>query len=351
MDSFSLEGLETTSLSAPPPPPPQPATAEVPTIDLDFGAPAPATQAAAPVEAPVLDIGDFAPPTASAPVPDIALDIPVATPEPAPPVAEIDLGFAAPAPAPAEVAQPVELVAELPIPAMEVEMPAAPAGSPFVTETMAELYLQQGHRDEALRVYRALLESKPDDAGLRAKVESLEAPPMPAAAVGGPTIREVLILIAQRRPGYRPEGSNGAAHADQVGYVADAAPSAAYESAPDAGSRPIDLLGALWGNVEPDPAEEGAAIMLAMAFADLNGIENGGAPALDLSGAAAASTARPSVAVPAPTAPPSSFSFDKFFSPRVTAEHAAQASGAAAKAESREDVAQFTRWLEGLKQQ
>ena len=134
-------------------------------------------------------------------------------------------------------------------------------------------------------------------------------------------------------------------------HTEHAAPEAGYEPAPEAGSRPVDSLGALWGNAEPDPAEEGAAMMLAMAFADLNGMENGGAPGLDLSAAAAATSARPSVAVPAPTAPPSSFSFDKFFSQRVTAEHAAQASGAAAKPESREDVAQFTRWLEGLKQQ
>ncbi|HXO86833.1 MAG TPA: tetratricopeptide repeat protein, partial [Gemmatimonadales bacterium] len=41
---------------------------------------------------------------------------------------------------------------------------------PVVTETMAELYLKQGHRDEALKVYRALLEQRPHDSSLRAKV-------------------------------------------------------------------------------------------------------------------------------------------------------------------------------------
>jgi hypothetical protein len=52
-------------------------------------------------------------------------------------------------------------------------------------------------------------------------------------------------------------------------------------------------------------------------------------------------------------ATPASFSFDKFFSQRVTAEHAAQSAKPGvpgAPAESREDVAQFTQWLEGLKQ-
>lgn len=50
---------------------------------------------------------------------------------------------------------------------------AAPP-SPFVTETMAELYLQQGFRDEALSVYRQLLAQNPDDKGLAERVMHLE---------------------------------------------------------------------------------------------------------------------------------------------------------------------------------
>ncbi|MBI5601506.1 MAG: tetratricopeptide repeat protein [Gemmatimonadetes bacterium] len=46
--------------------------------------------------------------------------------------------------------------------------------SPFVTETMAELYLQQGFRDEALNVYRQLLAQNPDDQGLAERVKHLE---------------------------------------------------------------------------------------------------------------------------------------------------------------------------------
>ena len=46
--------------------------------------------------------------------------------------------------------------------------------SPFVTETMAELYLQQGFRDEALNVYRQLLAQNPDDHGLAERVRNLE---------------------------------------------------------------------------------------------------------------------------------------------------------------------------------
>ena len=52
--------------------------------------------------------------------------------------------------------------------------PASPPPAAFVTETMAELYLQQGFLDDALTVYRQLLEQSPDDVALRERVEQLE---------------------------------------------------------------------------------------------------------------------------------------------------------------------------------
>ena len=45
---------------------------------------------------------------------------------------------------------------------------------PFVNETMAQLYLQQGYRALALNVYRQLIESRPDEPRLRAKLKELE---------------------------------------------------------------------------------------------------------------------------------------------------------------------------------
>jgi len=44
---------------------------------------------------------------------------------------------------------------------------------PVLTETMAELYLKQGHQQDALRVYQALLAQRPSDAKLKSKVEQL----------------------------------------------------------------------------------------------------------------------------------------------------------------------------------
>jgi len=44
---------------------------------------------------------------------------------------------------------------------------------PVLTETMAELYLKQGHEGDALRVYQALLAQRPKDVKLRRRVEEL----------------------------------------------------------------------------------------------------------------------------------------------------------------------------------
>ncbi len=47
----------------------------------------------------------------------------------------------------------------------------------FVTETMAQVYVQQGHHDKAIEVYRQLIAQSPDDAGLQQRLAALESPP------------------------------------------------------------------------------------------------------------------------------------------------------------------------------
>ncbi|HEX5829944.1 MAG TPA: tetratricopeptide repeat protein [Gemmatimonadaceae bacterium] len=80
---------------------------------------------------------------------------------------DVDLLFSdgppEPAPPPAPPASPV----------VASGAPPAPEGA-FVTETMAELYLRQGFRDQALQVYRQLLAASPRDERLRARVAELE---------------------------------------------------------------------------------------------------------------------------------------------------------------------------------
>lgn len=65
--------------------------------------------------------------------------------------------------------------------------PAASVPEAFVTETMAELYLRQGHITEALDLYDRLLAQRPYDDGLAARAAAARQ-----QALGGPTIREFL---------------------------------------------------------------------------------------------------------------------------------------------------------------
>ena len=78
------------------------------------------------------------------------------------------------------------------------ETPAA-----FVTETMAELYLQQGFTQEALAVYRQLLAKNPNDRGLRERVASLEGGSR--SSVAAAAVSDEVIEHAQRRNAKEPE--------------------------------------------------------------------------------------------------------------------------------------------------
>ncbi|HEV8263364.1 MAG TPA: tetratricopeptide repeat protein [Gemmatimonadales bacterium] len=94
----------------------------------------------------------------------------------------------APPPPPPPPPPPQPAAAAAPAPSARTSIPAAVTSSdddgaadtatlsqvePVLTETMAELYLKQGHQHDALRVYQALLAQRPGDARLRVKVEQL----------------------------------------------------------------------------------------------------------------------------------------------------------------------------------
>ena len=73
----------------------------------------------------------------------------------------------------------------------EDRMFSGPSPEPFVNETMAQLYLQQGYRQLALKVYYQLAASRPNDQGLKDRIAEIEAadraahsdaPPQPVAA-------------------------------------------------------------------------------------------------------------------------------------------------------------------------
>ncbi|HEU4995274.1 MAG TPA: tetratricopeptide repeat protein [Gemmatimonadaceae bacterium] len=307
-----------------------------------------------------------APPSSSEPLPFVDLGPTASTPESNP------VGTSAPFPdfdfsGPAAAQQPDASTAEVPgsaEPAAPAAAPKADSG-PFVTETMADLYLKQGHREEALRVYRALLEQRPGDAALRAKVAGLE----PAA---GPTIREILTILAMRRPGHRPHGAgheeNGKStpSQQQKEAVAPESPTAPMAPAeiptvplsPAESSAPATAtLSELFGGAAVSESDESAAHALALSFAGstlagadsaLDSLDTTGAPAHLATNELSLDTV---FGTGKSVAAPSSFSFDQFFSRRATTPPASSVQAPAdADANATDDIADFTQWLEGLKQ-
>jgi tetratricopeptide (TPR) repeat protein len=250
----------------------------------------------------------------------------------------------APAPRPTEPEHAAPPPARMPTPAIPMfsddegaaDQSALSAAEPLVTETMAELYLQQGHVEDALRVYRALLESRPGDGDLQAKVDQLSAPrsePPPAPAPPAQTAVEFLRRVFQGTPGAPP--------------VAPAATETA---------RAATVLDDVFGGMD-EPEEPGEpAVASGVAGAPTKPASD----ALSLDrvfgevGTDRVTPAAKGAAVGATTG----FSFDEFFSapqpPPVEASgepgSEAAASPRPAKAgEPEQDLDQFQAWLRSLK--
>ena len=291
-------------------------------------------------------------------------------------------------------------------PALGIDPDTEPAGSPpFLTETMAELYLAQGFPAQALSVYAQLLAAHPHDARLSGLVASLT----PSDAVGdsGPNVRDFFARLSARRPGARsaaaaPPADDDFAPPEQVVTdegtpdetpysVAEADANADVNADPDAdadaGANPSDesyveappeavapaieraaamrtphgSIDALFSNrPSGGTTEDSAAAALAQAF----GGEAAAPPPVMLGRAAHAASGElslDSVFRDGPARPPrtsQSFSFDQFFTgpgERSSGPTPARTSGelampAEAPAErSADDIEQFNSWLQGLK--
>lgn len=185
---------------------------------------APATEYQVAADAESLRVDE--PPTEV--VPGIAPPLPVAE---APP----------PEPAPPEPAVPVEEPAPRPISAAAAEENVEPEPDLVVTETMAEVFLRQGHRELALAVYTQLASRDPDRPTIKAAIEQLRRELAPAAPpptlpvyaamlTGGRSIRAYFEqLLSATRPA--PAGTGPAALS--LGSVfGDEAPVAATPTAP-----------------------------------------------------------------------------------------------------------------------
>lgn len=247
-------------------------------------------------------------------------------------------------------ALPVPVAAAAPLPFRlpdddgAADTAALSQAEPVVTETMAELYLRQGHREEALQVYQALAAQRPGDARLRRKVAELSAPPQRGRTSGsGQTAGAFLKGILSARPGapvLAPEPEPEPPPMDLAPSPADAPQAQA--------NGPV-------GRLEPEAPAPGTptrpasdTISLDSVFGDEGG--HGSVPALP--DAAPAQPARLPVAS-------GGFSFDDFFGTAAVPSAGAagkpagsrpsRPSGRNRSPEQEEDLDQFQAWLKSLK--
>ena len=221
---------EVTSESAMAPTPPEPSTKwldEVDRIEIETSS-----------EMPAAALPSFETPAAQMPVLEVetaSTELPaMETPATALPAMEVRAMETA-----AAESEPVveeTMGAGAPEAAAEAQ-PAEVAQEPeaFLTETMAELYLQQGHLEAALDIYRALHDQRPDDAQLAERLRAIEAAlrsesarashpaasSAESAAPAGPTIREFLMRLLRLRPSEPVAGGNAAIEGGATAYGHD----------------------------------------------------------------------------------------------------------------------------------
>jgi len=195
------------------------------------------------------------------------------------------------------------------------------------TETMAELYLSQGHRVEALEVYRILVRQSPDDSRLRERIEALENEEelAPSLASEDATADEP----ADSRTEALAASSTGGQSARQL--FASLISAASSTAASESGSKP-----------PPQEPEEGS-----------EEAEEGsrGAPTRPAQDRLSLSAVFGEDASPVPPAVGSversggeAFSFDSFFG-----EGKRPKASSAGKGSEDDDLDQFNDWLQGLK--
>ncbi len=211
---------------------------------------------------------------------------------------------------------------------------AEPEPEPVATETMAELYLSQGHRVEALGIYRTLLARQPDNLRLKEKVAVLEEEgKRPAASPvggssefagtsrGGQSVSDFFRVLLASRPDSEPP--------------ADAERQPTESSAPTGEARASDLRGpSESGSVgEPTrPAHD--RLLLSSVFGE------------------DASPVPPAVRGPGGrgmSGTTGRFSFDAFFGGQRGESVQPPEVGAGGTRIEEEDLDQFQAWLQSLK--
>lgn len=249
-------------------------------------------------------------------------------------------------PEPAAPHANAEPVAE---PAVEpaVEPAAEPVGATaFVTETLAELYLRQGHLTAAMAIYHQVAARRPDDTALQERIARLEATQASRASMprAGRTVREFFASVMTRRAPM-PDASDA-----QAVSTSEHTAEATAGSAPSEPPVGADALFAV--NVVPAEDDARAGVLAAAYLADAaretspDATPDAGSFSLehvfrDEPGAATL----PSASMP-------DVSFDEFFARKPEEappeQHGSDASPSEAKPGD-DDLELFQAWLEGLK--
>ncbi len=246
---------------------------------------------------------------------------------------------------------------------------AAASGEAFVTETMAELYIQQGHLESALDIYRKLVEQRPGEPELRARLRAIEArlfgAPQgresetgAAASVtsrSGPTIREFLTaLISQRgASGNAGRSSNGSSNETSGPSGEAPPPRTSVRATPNSGETVSGSIDALFSGAIATASDSMAAITLSDAFAsgepESQPLE--GTPAHRADDELSLDHVFRSNSTTSANAGRDDFSFDEFFAEEAGEGTGASPadSGSSGSGTAPDDIAQFNAWLNGLK--
>ncbi len=255
--------------------------------------------------------------------------------------------------------------------------------SAFVTETMAQLYLEQGHLESAVDIYRQLVEQRPEDAHLSERLRTLteqahgapasaaagDSVPEEPASAGGPTIREFLSELVARRPlsvetplqVADSEMSEGSVAADtlltdmQVAVELDtertAEPGSSRPSPSPSSDTVSGSIDVLFSGAERSVSDTPAASTFAEAFGpkDAETEPLQGVPAHRASSELSLDHVFKGNKPPKSDEDPDGFSFDQFFSEDATDSSRPGSEGGTQAQEPTDDIAQFHAWLNGLK--
>ncbi|HEX9893578.1 MAG TPA: tetratricopeptide repeat protein [Gemmatimonadales bacterium] len=193
-------------------------------------------------------------------------------------------------------------------PPAEVVVGDVPVEEPpalIVTESMAELFLKQGHRELALAVYRQLVDRSPESDRLRSEIERIESELAPRATPSAASQRS-----------YAATATGGQSVERMLQGILRAQPTAPASSV-------------LPPAIEPTPGEPTRAASETLPLSAVFGDEPAVAPK------------------PEPTPADTEPSFDEFFGAVPSAEPAP--TGGGERSPEAEDLRQFNEWLKGLK--